>query len=501
MALTYGCGHRKRNLMIQGTMSSAGKSLLVTGLCRIFHQDGHQVAPFKSQNMALNSYITLEGLEMGRAQVTQAEAAGIEPTVHMNPILLKPTSDMGSQVIVNGEVWKTLHAAEYYACKEQLRPLILEAYRTLEREYDVIVLEGAGSPAEINLRKNDFVNMGMAEMVDAPVLLVADIDRGGVFASIYGTVMLLAPEERARIKGVIINKFRGDVKILRPGLTQIENLIHIPVLGVVPYLHLDIDDEDSVTQRFCGKDAPAILDVAVIRFPHISNATDFNALDRVLPGCVRYVRRARELKDPDLVILPGTKSTMDDLLWMRQNGLEAAVKHYAANGNPVIGVCGGYQMLGRTLSDPACVERGGDMLGMDLLPVDTVFCTQKTRTRVTGAVQGISGFYAPLSGAKFSGYEIHMGATRSAAAFSLLSNGTADGAVSGNILGSYVHDLFDDELGHRLLKLLADRKGVALDGAPINAWQHKQRQYDLLSDALRECLDMEAIYRILEDGA
>ena len=327
-------------IMIQGTMSNAGKSLLAAGLCRIFHQDGYRVAPFKSQNMALNSYITEEGLEMGRAQVMQAEAAGVKPLVCMNPILLKPTNHTGSQVIVNGEVLGNMSAREYFTYKKKLVPEIKKAFRRLEQEADIIVIEGAGSPAEINLRENDIVNMGMAEMVDAPVLLVGDIDRGGVFAQLLGTLMLLSEEEKKRVKGLIINKFRGDKTILDPGIEMLEERGQVPVAGVVPYMELSLEDEDSLTERFAQANALAgagaaengecaMLDLAVIRYPRISNFTDFNAFEQIPGVCLRYVTSVRELGHPDMIFLPGSKNTMGDLKWLRQNGLEAAVKKLA----------------------------------------------------------------------------------------------------------------------------------------------------------------------------
>ena len=317
---------RAKCIMVQGTMSGAGKSLLCAGLCRVFRQDGWRVAPFKSQNMALNSYVTRQGLEMGRAQVMQAEAAGIQPDVRMNPILIKPSSDTGSQVIVNGEIRGQMTAAEYFRYKKQLIPEVLAAYESLAAENDLIVIEGAGSPAEINLRADDIVNMGLAELVDAPVLLAGDIDRGGVFAQLYGTVALLQPEEQARVKGLIINKFRGDPEILRPGLAQLEELTGIPVLGTVPYLHVDVDDEDSLAPCLEQRESHKPIDIAVVRLPRISNFTDFLPLEcHPLLG-VRYVSRADELGVPDMVILPGTKSTMADLLWMRENGLEVVTE-------------------------------------------------------------------------------------------------------------------------------------------------------------------------------
>ena len=297
-------------IMIQGTASNAGKSILVAGLCRIFKQDGYKVAPFKSQNMALNSFITEEGFEMGRAQVMQAEACKIKPKVEMNPILLKPTSDKGSQVIVNGKVYKDMSAKDYYKEKSKLKPEIMKAFNKLSKEYDIIVIEGAGSPAEINLKKDDLVNMGMAKMANSPVLIVGDIDRGGVFASLAGTMLLLDEDEKAMVKGTIINKFRGDVKILEPGLKMLEDIIKVPVVGVVPYLNVNIDEEDSLTDKFNNKSSGSLIDIAVIRLPRISNFTDFNPLEYINGVKVRYVASTKELKNPDLIIIPGTKNTI-----------------------------------------------------------------------------------------------------------------------------------------------------------------------------------------------
>ena len=368
----------KGSIMIQGTMSNAGKSVLAGGLCRVLKQDGYSVAPFKSQNMALNSFITKEGLEMGRAQVMQAEAAGIEPAAAMNPILLKPTNDTGSQVIINGKPVGTMSAVEYYKHKKDYIPYIMEAYEGLKRKHDVIVIEGAGSPAEINLKQDDIVNMGLAELVDAPVLLAGDIDRGGVFAQLIGTVMLLEEKERQRIKGMIINKFRGDVSILKPGLAMLEERANISVVGVVPYFYLDIDEEDSLfyldideedslTERFQKKDNAGLVDVAVIRLPRISNFTDIAPLEALGEVSVRYVGSPAEFGDPDAVILPGSKNTIQDLLWMRQNGLEAKILRHASKGGLVFGICGGYQMLGEEVSDPAGVEQKGSVRGLGLL--------------------------------------------------------------------------------------------------------------------------------------
>lgn len=484
-------------IMVQGTMSGAGKSLLVTALCRIFRQDGYRVAPFKSQNMALNSYITRDGLEMGRAQVAQAEAAGIEPDVRMNPILLKPSSDTGSQLIVNGEVRGLYRAVDYFKMKKSLIPDILEAFESLSKENDIIVLEGAGSPAEINLKSDDIVNMGMAKLVNAPVILVGDIDRGGVFAQLYGTVELLEPEERQRIVGTVINKFRGDVKILQPGLSMLEEKTHLPVLGVVPYTKADIDDEDSLAPRLDQTQQHAPVDIAVIRLPRISNFTDFSPLESHSCLGVRYVDKVSQLGTPDLVILPGTKNTMGDLSWLRQSGLEAAVQKLVSGSTPILGVCGGYQMLGCTLSDPDCVEEGGQMQGMGLLPCDTVFSPRKTRTRVQAQV-----LPEQLSGARLDGYEIHMGKTtrNAGTAFCTLTDGKEDGTVQGNVFGTYLHGLFDTgDLVEKLANWLLKRKGLEPQTAHVEShWEYKQRQYDILAQAVRENLDMEKIYAAMD---
>ena len=476
-----------KTIMIQGTMSNAGKSLLAAGLCRVLKQDGYRVAPFKSQNMALNSFITKDGGEMGRAQVVQAEAAGIEPDVRMNPILLKPTTDVGSQVIVNGRVQGNMPAMEYYRRKRDFIPAVMEAYESLAREYDIIVIEGAGSPAEINLQENDIVNMGLARMVDAPVLLVGDIDRGGVFAQLYGTVALQSEEDRRRIKGVVVNKFRGDRAILEPGLKTLEELCGVPVAGVVPYLHVDIDDEDSLSERF-GR----LIDIAVIRLPRISNFTDFSPFERYENVSLRYVERARDLRAPDMIVIPGTKSTITDLQWLRQSGLEASIQKAASGGTLVFGVCGGYQMLGRHISDPEQVEAAGvtEIDGMGLLPLETVFHGEKVQTQTNGVFSGVAGLLSELNGKRYAGYEIHMGRSEEARG-ALIS--------LGNVYGSYVHGIFDEqEVADTILKALCTKKGVSFESlGTFDARAYKERQYDLLADAVREGLDMPLIYRIL----
>ena len=525
-------------IMIQGTMSNVGKSLIAAGLCRIFKQDGYRVAPFKSQNMALNSFITEEGLEMGRAQVVQAEAAGVKPAVDMNPILLKPTTDVGSQVIVRGVPIGNMKAREYFAYKRQLVPVVMEAYRRLEEEYDIIVIEGAGSPAEINLNHEDIVNMGMAAMADAPVLLVGDIDRGGVFAQLYGTVALLKPEERERVKGLVINKFRGDKTILDPGVGMLEELCKIPVAGVVPYMAVELEDEDSLSRSLeCGsgeggeplpENAP-FVDIAVIRFPRIANFTDFDALKAIPCVRVRFVDRPSRLGEPDLVILPGTKNTISDLLWLRSSGLEAAVLKLAARNVPVWGICGGYQMLGEEVIDEKQQEGGpvSRAAGLGLLPLTTWFEEEKVRTRVTGSLGELDGALELLSGKTITGYEIHMGRTA-------ISGGRgpedtarlvdyrlepeicrplgylmeqqsdskrvkADGWNRGNVYGSYVHGIFDDpEAARGLVQALLKRKGLDENLAGLADYSaFKEMQYEALARGLRESLDMERIYEIM----
>ena len=481
-----------KNIMIQGTMSNAGKSLLAAGLCRIFKQDGYRVAPFKSQNMALNSFITKTGAEMGRAQVVQAEAAGIEPDVRMNPILLKPTTDVGSQVIVNGQVQGNMRAMEYYRRKREFIPAVMEAYNSLAQEYDIIVIEGAGSPAEINLKATDIVNMGLAELVDAPVLLVGDIDRGGVFAQLYGTIALLEPQEQQRIKGTIVNKFRGDRAILQPGIDILEKICGVPVAGVIPYTHVDIDDEDSLSTRFHTGDGRKDIDIAVVKLPRISNFTDVSPLERFESVSVRYIERPDQLHQPDMILLPGTKSTIADLLWLRQSGLEAAICQQAARGCIVFGICGGYQMLGASVRDPLGVEAAGvtEIKGMGLLPMDTVFRGEKVQQQTSGVFGEIPGALHSLSGMNYTGYEIHMG--RSQQQLAPLVN-------QGNVYGSYIHGIFDGAgIAQAIIGDLAARKGI--DPGTLTVFdpeRYKQEQYDKLADAVRGGLDMDFVYKVL----
>lgn len=504
-------------IMVQGTMSNVGKSLIAAGLCRIFKQDGYRVAPFKSQNMALNSYITKENLEMGRAQVVQAQACGIEPMVCMNPILLKPTTDMGSQVIVNGEVMGNMRAMDYFKKKREYIPMIKNAYEKLASQYDIVVIEGAGSPAEINLKADDIVNMGMAEIADAPVLLVGDIDKGGVFAQLIGTVMLLEKQEQKRIKGLIINKFRGDKRILDPGLAMITEKCGKEILGVVPYMDVDIEEEDSLAESLEQKTVRGCIDVAVIRLPKISNFTDFQALGAEADVSVRYVERATELQHPDLICIPGTKNTISDLKWFRASGLEAAVKRLAGEGTPVIGICGGYQILGTQIVDACGLEGGGQIQGMGLLPIVTHYEPEKMRKQNEGVVTQLSGIFQNLSGKTVSGYELHMGRScldlgqfqdsesgetgevRVPVSSLLRLSDGLDGCCKGNVFGTYLHGLFDEEdFRNALIQILCSRKGIVrevLNGFSMETYQ--EEQFDKLADTLRRNLDMDAVYRIM----
>ena len=494
-----------RSIMVQGTMSGAGKSLLAAGLCRVFAQDGYRVAPFKSQNMALNSSITAEGAEMGRAQVVQAEAAGVPPEVAMNPILLKPTNDTGSQVIVNGQARATMSAREYFAYKHELIPDIMRAYDDLASRFDIIVLEGAGSPAEVNLKDDDIVNMGMARMAKAPVLLAGDIDRGGVFAQLLGTLMLLTDDERRLCKGLIVNKFRGDKTILDPGLDILRERSGLPIAGVIPYTLLDIDDEDSLSDRLDVRGARAKVDIAVVRLPKVSNFTDFIALDAIEGVGVRYVQRAADLGEPDLIVLPGTKNTLADLKWLRESGIETVLLKRAAAGTPVFGICGGFQMLGMQVSDPQGMEGGGTLRGLGLLPLSTVFAPEKHQVRVVRTLDEVGGKLGALSGVEVEGYEIHMGETAPVAGTGLDAAQCADAQTlfnAGNVYGTYVHGVFDRrECAQALVGALLEARGLdASDIQAVDMAAYKEEQYDKLAQVIRENMDMELVYRIVEEG-
>lgn len=501
--------------MFQGTASNVGKSLLVAGICRILKQEGVRVAPFKAQNMALNSFITPDGGEIGRAQVVQAEAAGLAPEVDMNPILIKPTSDVGAQIIVHGRARGNMSARQYHEFKAQARRLVRDSYQRLARRFAVIVIEGAGSPAEINLRDQDLVNMGLAEMVNAPVALIGDIDRGGVFAALVGTLALLPPKERQRIRGLIINKFRGDKSLLTPGLEELQRRTGKPLLGVVPMLpELYVPEEDGVwleERRLFGQGAG--LRLGVIRLPHISNFTDFDALARE-PGVeLRYLRPGDQFHGLDVVILPGSKNTIGDLHYLQVTGLAAAIQAHYRQGGEVVGICGGFQMLGEEVADPLGMETAGAVLsGLGLLPVRTVMASEKSIFQVQARLS--AALLGDQEVGMLHGYEIHLGQTcrepgtrplltilrRNQAACSL-----PDGALSadGRVWGTYVHGLFDNDSFRRAwLQQRCRLKGISLTEAPNNfCYQDfKEAEYDRLAAHLREHLDLAQLFSWLASG-
>ena len=478
-----------KKLMVLGTCSNAGKSLIAAGICRILKNRGYKVAPYKSQNMALNSFITEDGLEMGRAQVVQAEAAGVKPDVRMNPILLKPNSDTGSQIILHGEVYGNYTAALYYEEKEFFEREAVKALEELEKDFDYIIMEGAGSASEINLKSKDIVNMGLAKKVDAPVIIVGDIDRGGVFGALAGTMLLFDDEERELVKGVIINKFRGNIDILKPGLEMIEDIIKRPVLGVVPYMEVDIDDEDSLSMKEKGSKVSGFIDIVVIRTPRISNFTDFNAFEQFEGVGVRYVKSPREMGDPDMIIIPGTKSTMGDLKWLRETGIETRIQKHASKGKPVFGICGGYQMLGQYLKDEYGVEGGGEMKGIGLLPHSTEFSESKTRKSQIGKLTNVNGIFKGLSGMEYEGYEIHMG----------ISPGFGNIINEGNVYGTYIHGIFDrSEISTEIINSLMKSKGIEISHKDvIDMDKYKEKQYEILAENLEKAIDVDKLLAVL----
>jgi adenosylcobyric acid synthase len=471
--------------MVQGTTSDAGKSTLVAGLCRVLRRRGVRVAPFKPQNMALNSAVASDGGEIGRAQAVQAQAAGLEPTSDMNPVLLKPHSDTGAQVIVQGKVVAAFDARDYHDYKRVAARAVMESYARLAAAHQAVIVEGAGSPAEINLRENDIANMGFAEAVDCPVWLVADIDRGGVFAHLVGTLALLSPSEQARVRGFVINRFRGDPGLLRPGLDWLERHTGKPVLGVLPYLHgLHLEAEDAIASDDVG--GGERLRVAVLALPHIANHTDFDPL-RLHPEVqLRFVGPGEELPGADLVILPGSKNTRGDLAWLRAQGWEAGLARHLRYGGKVLGICGGFQMLGRTLHDPHGVDgQPGTSAGLGWLDLETTFAGEKQLRRVSGRLA--------FAEALVTGYEIHMGESRGPALASpaVRLAGRDDGALSadGQVLGTYLHGLFEmPEACAALLSWAGLERPVPLDYPAL-----REANLDRLADAVEEHLDLRAL--------
>lgn len=492
-----------KNIMFQGTGSSVGKSLITAGLCRVLMEEGYKVAPFKSQNMALNSFVTEDGKEMGRAQVVQAEAAKIKPMVEMNPILLKPTSDVGSQVILNGKVYKNMTAEEYHKEKINLKSLVKEAYEKLSSAFNTIVIEGAGSPAEINLRENDLVNMGLANLVDAPVVLIGDIDRGGVFASIYGTIMLMEPEERNRIKGFVINKFRGDVDILMPGIKMLEEKIDIPCLGVIPYMNINIDDEDSLTTRF-NRGGAGDITIGIIKLPYISNFSDFTPLEIEEGVNLRYISHKNEINDVDMIIIPGSKNTIMDMKYIFDSGMDKEIYRKHREGTPIIGICGGYQILGREIFDPSGIESPLQRInGLGLLNATTTIYDKKVTTQITGKFINNLELSRNKINDAVTGYEIHMGKTElfeGCIPAIQLENGNIDGAIAEDsmIFGTYLHGIFEnDSFRHGIIGRLRQKKGITNDHEQLNYNELKEREYHKLGDNLKQHLDISRIKDIM----
>jgi adenosylcobyric acid synthase len=504
-----------RALMVLGTGSDAGKSLTVAALCRILRQHGLRVAPFKAQNMALNSFATPEGHEIGRAQAMQAQAAKIEPHVDMNPILLKPTSDIGSQVIVNGKVLGNYRGVDYYNLKTKLSADVLAAYERLAGRYEVIVLEGAGSPVEMNLKDRDFVNLKMAEIADAKCLLVTDIDRGGVFGSLVGTYSLLEPAERDRFFGFLINKFRGDLNLFSSGVDYLEEKLAQPCLGVIPYLHNHgIDDEDSVSLERrqtkptgSGKDK---LSVCVIAYPYLSNFTDFTALEQQTNVIVYYARREQEVELADVLILPGSKNTVSDLMWLKRNGMKAVIDRHVVLGKPLLGICGGFQMLGRSIRDPFRSESEVDVIdGLGILDVETSLHIEKVTRQAVARLKNNNGVSRDSTAAEFTGYEIHVGQTMLGEnvqpLFQLQRLGDAewrdDGAIGhgGKVMGTYLHGMFDSTQG--LNWLLNHWRGLCGKNGPAagvcDPTVERERRYDALADHFRRHMKLDLIYRAL----
>lgn len=469
-------------LMFVGTGSDVGKSIIATGFCRIFLQDGYHPAPFKAQNMSLNSYATPDGLEIGRAQAVQAEAAGIPCHTDMNPILLKPQSDHTSQVVLNGKPVGNQSAGSYFRQegREELRREVHAAFDRLAAKYSPIVMEGAGSVSEINLREIDLVNMPMAMYAKADVILVADIDRGGVFASVYGSIMLMTEEERQHVKGIIINKFRGDIELFKEGVKIIEDLCHVPVLGVVPYftdIHIEEEDSVALSQRTKVKGQRTKVNIAVVLLRHMSNFTDFDVLEQDERLHLYYTNNPADIEEADIIILPGSKSTIDDLYHLRRNGMAEAIVKARRRGITVLGICGGYQMMGQSVEDPDGIE--GDitnMPGLSLLPIHTTITKEKTTRQVT----------FEFNGQKCQGYEIHQGVSDTDEAI----------LMADHCIGTYIHGILDNApFVDYLLRPYADKVNTE---ESFDYQAFKEQQYDRLADYLRRYVDIPAVYRILE---
>ncbi len=489
-----------KNLMVVGTASNVGKSIITTALCRILKDRGYRVAPFKAQNMALNSYITKDGMEMGRAQVVQAEACKIDPDVHMNPILLKPTTNRKFQVIIHGKVVNNMNSMEYSEKKDFLKKKVEESYDYIKDRFDISILEGAGSCAEINLKDRDIVNMGMADIANAPVILVADIDRGGVFASILGTLMLLEEDERERVKGIIINKFRGDVSLLMPGMKKLEEMTGKKILGVLPYSNIDIEDEDSVTERFKRFEDKKEIIISVVRTPHMSNFTDMDALSKYSDVTLNYISDVSELGDEDMIILPGSKNTIEDLKYLKDRGIAEKVVRASKDGTIIFGICGGYQMLGQRLLDPTGVESAlPEISGLGLLDMETYMEGDKLTVQYEGVLKAYGGIFEGLDDSLIKGYEIHQGRTTGDEKQIFLEDKSGiKGVYSDNIIGTYIHGIFDNnEFTRGLLNNIRKNKGLDSLDEEFNFETYKDNEFNKLSKIFQENIDMEEIEEIL----
>ncbi len=496
---------KKKSIMFLGTASSVGKSTLAAALCRVLKNKGFNVAPFKALNISLNSYVTRDGLEMGRAQVVQAEACKIEPNVLMNPVLLKPSGG-NTQVIVEGEVYCNIKSSKYKELNKKLKTRVKTAYEKLQKNYDVIVLEGSGSCAEINLQNTDIANMSMANISDSPVILVADIDRGGVFASVVGTLQLLSENDRNRVKGVIINKFRGNKQSFEEGIKQLEEIIKIPVLGVMPYEQFDIEDEDSVTEKIKNEEQEGKLDIAVIRLPHMSNFTDFSMLDRISGVNVRYVSGPEKLKNPDIIIIPGTKNTIEDLRAIKENKLFNKIKEVKESGVPILGICGGYQMLGTVVLDKLGVEGHiSQEEGFGFLDIKTRFneakITKQTDANILCDLKDIRS----IEGNIVTGYEIHNGISKiGKKAIPFIKD--TDGLIIGvcneekTIAGTYLHGIFDcEDFINSFVRGLKTSNDISISEDKLleKVSEYKEKEYDRLAKIFEENIDINKIEDIL----
>jgi len=494
---------KHRKIMIQGTGSSTGKSVIVAGLARIFYKDGNKVAPYKSQNMALNSYIDKDGLEMGRAQVVQAEACNSSPRSYMNPILMKPNSDNDSQIIIEGIPYKNMDAKEYFKNTDFFKSIALKNYKIIETKYDIGVLEGGGSPAEMNLRDVDLVNMGMAELIDSPVILVGDIERGGVFASLYGTILMLDEKDRKRIKGLIINKFRGDMDLLIPGIKDLTNRllekgIDIPVLGVIPWVPLNLEEEDILTNKFGEKQEKNDLNIAVIRLDKMSNYTDFDVLSYYKDLSLNFTLSKSEISQADIIIIPGSKNTIQDLIKLKKLGIDKTIIEQSKKGKIIVGICGGFQILGQEILDPYMIESKDKVIkGLGLLDITTTMEKEKQTFQTTEKITHNEGLLKGCHDCIVSGYEIHQGVTHSNEN-SIFKDKPYLGVLKDNIFATYIHGVFDNSIFTRtFINNIRVSKGLEVIDDYFDFKKFKMDEYDRWEQTLRSSLDIKKIYKIL----